>query len=136
MMTYATLKQTRQAKYDELFSKIGLFWAFGNEQFDKNKTPLEEGFKYASIGSGGYFPGQNKQAWNDGMDAIRSWEKQANAELKKHKAELEKAIMYELHNHEAFYTGDIDDVVELFKGQATRAQIRKIFNKNFDKVEL
>ena len=70
-----------------------------------------------------------KQAWNDGMDAIRAWEKQANAELKESRAEQEKAILYELDNHEAFYTGEIDDVVDLFKGVYTREDIRKVYKK-------
>jgi hypothetical protein len=130
-MTYQELKQQRQAKYDELFKEIGLFWAFSNEQFDEGakKHPVDEGFKYCSIGSGGYFPGQNKQAWNDGMDAIRAWEKQATKEMKETNAETEKAILYELNNHEAFYSGEIDDVVDLFEGVYTREQIRKVYKK-------
>lgn len=137
-MTYAELKATRQKKYDELFEAVHLFWAFGNDQFNEamKKHPLEEGFKYCSIGAGGYFPGQYKQQYIDGMDAIHAWEKQANKELKESRAETEKAILYELHNHECFYTGDIDDVVDLFKGTYTLQQIRAVYRKNVNKVSL
>lgn len=137
-MTYAQLKQERQAKYDELFRKVGLFWAFSNEQFDegKKKHPVAEGCKYMSIGSGGYFPGQNRQIWIDGMDALNAWEKQANKEIKESRAETEKAILYELNNHECFYTGDIDDVVDLFKGVYTIQQIRKVYRKHLATAEV
>lgn len=131
IMTYAELKHQRQAKYDELFKAVGLFWAFSNEQFDegKAKNPVTDGHKYTSIGGGGFFPGQNKQQWIDGMDAINAWEKQANAELKANRAEEEKAILYELNNHEAFYSGEIEEVVDLFEGVYTREQIRKVYKK-------
>jgi hypothetical protein len=137
-MTYNELKQQRQAKYDEFFKKIGLFWAFGQSQFDEGKAkhPLEDGYKYVSIGAGGYFPGQNKQAYIDGMDAINAWEKVANAELKANRAEAEKAILYELHNYECFYVASIEPVVDLFKGVYTRDQIKKVYAKYVNTVEV
>lgn len=130
-MTYHELKATRQLKYDELFKAVDLFWAFGESQWNEGKKahPVDEGFKYVSIGMGGYFPGQNKQTYIKGMDAINAWEKQENAELKKNRDEIEKAILYELNNHEAFYSGEIDDVIDLFKGVYTTEQIRKVYRK-------
>lgn len=130
-MTYQELKNERQRRYDELFKDVDLFWAFGNEQFKEAtaKHPLEPGYKYLSIGAGGFFPGQHKQAYIDGIDAIKAWEKGANAELKANHEEEEKAILYELNNYEAFYSGDIDDVVDLFDGVYTREQIRKVYKK-------
>lgn len=130
-MTYAELKATRQKKYDELFEAVHLFWAFSNEQFaeGKKKHPVDEGFKYVSIGMGGYFPGQYKQQYIDGMDAIHAWEKQARKEMRETEKQTEDAILYELNNHECFYTGEIDEVVELFEGIYTREQIRKVYRK-------
>lgn len=135
-MTYAELKKTRQAKYDELFNAIGLFWAFGEDQFaaGKAKNPVTEGHKYVSIGMGGYFSGQYRKAYHDGMDALDAWEKQAKAELKESRAESANAILYELNNHEAFYTGEFDEVVEIFKGVYTREEIRKVYKANVGKI--
>lgn len=137
-MTYSEFKQQRQAKYEELFEKIGLFWAFGNDQFNEamKKHPLEEGQKYCSVGAGGYFAGQHKQAYIEGMDALKAWEKQAKKDMKESQAETEKAILYELNNHEAFYTGEIDEVVDLFKGIYTIDQIRAVYRANVNKVAL
>lgn len=131
-MTYGQLKKERQAKYDELFEKVHLFWAFGNEQWEegKKKHPVTEGHKYVSIGMGGYFPGQHKQEYIEGMDAIRAWEKQAKAELKANEAAAHDAILYELNNHECFYTGEIDEVCEIFEGVYTREQIKKVYRQN------
>lgn len=134
-MTYAELKKTRQAKFDELFKAVGLFWAFGNDQFNEGKAahPVTNGHKYISIGMGGFFPGQNKQAYIDGMAAINAWEKQANKELRENQAETEKAILYELNNYECFYSGEIDEVIDLFKGVYTVEQIRKVYRKYVNK---
>lgn len=137
-MTYAELKKTRQAKYDELFKAVDLFWAFGEDQWNEGKKahPVDDGFKYVSIGMGGYFPGQHKQAYIDGMDALNAWEKQAKKELKENQMATEAAILYELNNHEAFYTGEIDEVVEIFEGVYTREQIKAVYKKNVGKVSV
>ena len=134
-MTYAELKRTRQAKHDELFEAVGLFWAFSSDQFNegREKHPLAEGMKYLAIGAGGYIPGQHKQAYIDGMDAIYAWEKQAKAELKESRAESDNAILHELNNYEAFYSGEIEDTYEALGGAYTRAEIRKVYKKNVGK---
>lgn len=131
-MTYAELKTERQKRYDALFEKVGLFWAFGNEQFKEamEKHPVDDGFKYVSIGMGGYFPGQNKQAYVDGMSELNAWEKQAKKELKENEAATESAILYELNNHECFYSCDLTEVIELFDGIYTPEQIRRVYKKH------
>lgn len=46
---------------------------------------------------------------------------------------MEKYILYELHNHEAFYTGEMDDVLELAKSyypDCTLDDVYKVYRAN------
>ena len=120
------IRKERDDRATALFEKTGVFFAFSNEQFEKNKTQLREGEKYVAIGSGGYLPKGNRAELDAGFAEIEKWydgEIDAN--------ELGDAeVMYEIHNHECYYTGDFEDVVEMFEGRYTREQIMKIaFNK-------
>jgi len=130
MKSLEELKQQEKNKHTELFHKVGLFWAFSNQQFQENKTPLKEGEKYVSIGAGGYLPKGNVDQFLKGMEDIKKW---YNGEIKKNKSE-EAEIIYELYNHECFYTNDISDVIEMFEGTYTREQIIKAYYKEMKKV--
>lgn len=125
---YGSIKEEKEKMTDELFKKCGVFFAFSNEQFNKNKTPLKEGEKYVSIGVGGYMPKGNYAAFVEGMKSIKKFGK--NKVKENNLAETE--ILYELNNHECFYTGDYSDVVDMFKGTYTREQIRDVYNKHFE----
>jgi hypothetical protein len=122
---YQNIKKEKQKMTTELFEKCGVFFAFSDKQFDENKTPLKEGEKYVSIGGGGYMPKGSIKAFEEGMKAINSYGKQ---KVKKSNLQ-ETEILYELQNHECFYTGDISDVVDLFEGTYTVKQIRDVYNK-------
>jgi len=130
MKTVAELKEERQEKNSELFNKVGLFWAFSNEQFEEGKTPLKEGDKYVSIGMGGYLPKSNVEAFTSGLEEIKKW---YNEEIKKNKAEKAE-IIYELNNHECFYTHDISGVVSMFAGTYTEEEIIAVFVKELKKA--
>ena len=125
MMTINKIKDEEQKKQSELFKECGVFFAFSNEQFQENKTPLEEGEKYVSLGYGGYLPKHNLTKFNDGMDAITKWGK---SQVKNNKLEYAQ-IAYELSNYECYYTGDISQVVELFSGTYTPKEIQDVYNK-------
>jgi len=122
---YQNIKKEKEKMTTELLEKCGVFFAFSDKQFDENKTPLKEGEKYVSIGGGGYMPKGSIKAFEEGMKAINSYGKQ---KVKKGNLQ-ETEILYELQNHECFYTGDISDVVDLFEGTYTVKQIRDVYNK-------
>lgn len=128
-ISYGSIKKEKERMTSELFEKCGVFFAFSNEQFAKNKTPLKEGEKYVSIGAGGYMPKGNVDAFRKGMKEISQFGKN---KVKENKLD-ETEILYELNNHECFYTGDYSDVVDMFKGTYTEEQIRDVYNKNIDK---
>lgn len=125
MKTIDAIRKEETEKHTKLFNECGLFWAFSNEQFATNKTPLQEGEKYVSIGAGGYMPKHNVDKFCKGMAEIKKWTKE---QTKANKLQ-EKEIAYELANHECYYTGDIDTVVGLFDGTYSREQIRNVYNK-------
>lgn len=124
------IKKEQEAKHTELFNKVGLFWAFSDEQFAKNKTPLEEGDKYVSIGAGGYLPKSKANDFISGMKEISKWYKKEVADNKKLRRE---EIVYELGNHEAWYTGDIEDTMFSLGRGYTRKEVQKIFNEEKEK---
>jgi len=124
------LKNEREAKHTELFNQVGLFWAFSDEQFAKNKTPLQEGEKYVSIGAGGYLPKSKVDAFSTGMKEISAWYKKEVADNKELRR---KEIIYELSNHEAWYTHEIEDTMAALGPDYTAKEVWKVFNEEFEK---
>jgi hypothetical protein len=128
-MKYNEVKRQEQKKYDELLEQCGVFWAFSKEQFLKNKTPLKEGEKYASIGAGGFMPKSNFDKFIDGTKSIEKWCKVAVKDCT-------DAILYELNNYECFYTGDITDAMPRLKELGyTLAEVKKVYKANYNQHE-
>jgi hypothetical protein len=125
-MDIASLKKQMDDKYSELFKECGVFFAFSNKQFAENKTPLREGEKYVSIGAGGYMPKGNTEKYIEGNKAITKWYKEATKDEKLRKAN----IIYELNNHEAFDTYDLDSTMDALGSDYTREEVSKVFNDN------
>lgn len=97
---YEAIKKQAQEKLTVLFNECGVFFAFSNEQFQENKTPLQDGEKYVSIGAGGYMPKSKVNDYISGSKLINKWEK---AEIKKLKDGKELHILSELRNYECSY---------------------------------
>ena len=128
MKSYPEVREEAQNKRSELFKTVGLFFAFSNEQFLENKTPLKENEKYVSIGMGGYLPKGNVEAFTKGMDEISKWEK---AEIKRNKELKYQHIAFELANHECYYTNDISDALNALP--YTREEVLKVYVKEREK---
>lgn len=126
-MTYTEIKKQREDDTNRLFSTCGVFWAFSNEQFKEgaNKNPLQEGEKYVDIGAGGFIPKHNLGALEQGMKDI---EKTFKAQIKEAKAR-EQHILYELNNHECFYSGDITPALEAMGDDYTREEVEAVMQK-------
>lgn len=126
MKTIQQIKKEKQEKYNRLLTECGVFFAFSDEQFQKNKTPLQEGEKYASIGAGGYMPKSKADALKNGMKLIEREHKEAIKSSKQRK----ENILYELHNHEAFYTGDIEDTLSALDSSYSAAEVMEVYMAN------
>ena len=123
MSNYQAIKKEAEEKRTVMFKEVGLFFAFSDEQFAQNKTALAEGDKYVSIGAGGYLPKSKVDEFIKCSKAIKKWEKD---EIKKHKLVREQ-IAYELANHEAYYTGELEDTYDALGGVYTMEQIRDVY---------
>lgn len=103
---------------------VKMFFAFSNEQFNKNKTPLKEGEKYASIGAGAYMPASNLPLYKDCMIEIDNWYKSQVKSNNLRKKEIE----YQLNNYECYYSGEIDDVINAMP-ECSIEEIREVYQK-------
>jgi shikimate kinase len=128
-MTLSEIKKQKETSIDELFKSCGVFFAFSNEQFHKNKTPLQEGEKYVSIGGGGYCPKSKREALLNGFESINKTFKEAIKSNKQRQAH----ILYELQNHEAFYTGSIEETMDALGTDYTEDEVKTVFRKNREK---
>lgn len=124
-MTYKEIKDKRSEDTNNLFKNLGVFWAFSKKQFDENKTPLLPGEKYVSIGAGGYIPKHNVDALIKGDKEI---EKTFKKQIKEFKSR-ETHILYELNNHEAFYTGDIDSTMDALGPDYKVEEVKDVYKK-------
>lgn len=124
----AAIKEQKEAKVSQLITDCSMFFAFSNEQFHKNKTPLQEGEKYVSLGAGAYMPKGKVDTYLNGIKAINKWYKAA---VKDNKLRKEN-IIYELNNHEAFYTYELEDTLAALGSDYTEQEVRQVFNAERD----
>jgi hypothetical protein len=128
-MSHANIQEIKKEREDRMSAALknnSVFWAFSEKQFEENKTPLAEGEKYVSIGGGGYMPKGKVQSFLAETESINKWYEQAVT-----KAGFEDdEILYELYNHECYYTGDIQVVVDMFEGRYDRDRIARVFYAN------
>lgn len=129
MSKYQEIKKQSEEKRTVLFKEVGLFWAFSDQQFYENKTPLTEGDKYVSVGAGGYLPKSKVDEFIENSKAITKWEKN---EIKNKKLAREQ-IAYELANHEAYYTGELEDTYDALGGVYTMEEINAVYLEELPK---
>lgn len=125
-MEYHEIKNEKEIKVSQLIKDCRMFFAFSSEQFHESKTQKEPDEKYLSLGAGAYMPKSCLQKWENGMKEINKWQKEI---VKTNKME-DKEILYELCNHEAFYTGTIDSTFEALEEKYSKERIWKVYAKN------
>lgn len=127
MKTIEGIKKEAQEMTTRVGDQCGLFWAFNDDQFNENKTPLKEGEKYVSIGAGGYLPKSNIDKLLKGWDDVEKWRKKQIKLLK----DAPRAILYEINNFEAFFSGDLSPVFEIFEGVYSKELIKEVYKNNY-----
>ena len=123
-----TLTFNMQEKMTALFNKYGVFFAFSDEQFLRQRV---EGVEYTTFGAGSVVPVNNYNAFIEEFNKLDEEEAKFNLE----KFDKEDLILDELRNYECFYTWDINEVVEIMasKYKFTREDVEQVFNKYKDK---
>lgn len=109
-----------------------VFFAFGDSQFKEGIQKLKEsgilldGEKVTSIGAGGFIPSKNVQKYIQGHKDIQKEYKQ----MKKDEKALNDYILYELHNHEVFYTGNINEFCFTYMSDVPKEKIISIYKSH------
>lgn len=135
MKTYQELKKEYQANQEALADKHLIFFAFNNNQFDEGKAKIgiTDNKDLVSIGAGGYMPKKEASAY---FEASSRLYEEFRANIKANKEAKEGAILYELNNYEAFYTGRLDEVIEKFDGVYTKDDIQAVYKKHYQNANL
>ena len=108
------------------FEKNGAFFAFSDKQLSEKKV---EGVKYVSLGSGLICPKENADKLHSELTQIVKDGVKQDVE----ENGIEKIIERELANHEAYYTGDLDDTLEAlscYDELVTEEIVAEIYRKN------
>jgi hypothetical protein len=103
-MNLQEIREEKTKRVNQLLEDCRMFFAFSNEQFEKNKTHLKEGEKYVHYSSGSYLPNTEIENYDLGYKEIEKWAAKAHIENNTKDAH----ILYELNNYECFYSGDLD----------------------------
>lgn len=135
-MQFRDYKKYYEDQYNKELDKTGIFYAFSQEQFNKNKTKKDASDnEYISIGAGGYIHKSDK-------DKLDNFFKNIAPKLKADfikKVNIDDFIKYELVNYECNYTGDYTEVLKVVKmyykhlsDDEIEQRVKKIFNsKNY-----
>lgn len=127
-----TINNYLQEETNKLINDCDVFWAFGTEQFKegiaklKESGALLEGEKVTDIGSGGFMPSKNVKKYIQGHKDIDKEYKR----LKKDEKALNDYILYELNNHEVFYTGDIETFCTDYMGDIPKEKIISVYKSH------
>ena len=130
-ITYPSLQTEKSNRMKSLMNDCGVFFAFSTAQFDENKTPLADGDKYVNFASGSYLPKSNFEALEKGFEAIDA---DIDAQIVALKLQ-DTEILYELENHECFYTGSISSAMDALGDKYSREQVSKVYFDNQSKYE-
>ena len=124
-MNLIDLKKAKDEAISKAIKDHKVFFAFSNEQFEESKTELQPNEKYVRLQGGGFIPELQFNSFIKEMVKVQDNFKKAVEEnnLK------EKHIIYELQNHENFYTMDPSDAISALKNFYSEKEILEVFCK-------
>lgn len=112
MSKYLELKNDNQKKFDD-FAKEHIYWifAFSNKQFEEKLKEYDlTKNDIVSIGAGGFIKKEHKELYLQEMNRLD--DNDAFKQIINDDAEVKKAFIYELANHEYCITYNVDDTLD------------------------
>jgi len=117
-----TLSDYINAAQTKAFDDAGAFFAFSNEQLE---AKIQPNTKYVNMGAGLICRKDSYKQLQKALDDITAGGIRQDIE----ENGIDNIIRRELSNHEAYYTGDIEDTVEaLADYHITAEQVMTVFN--------
>ncbi len=131
-----TINNYLQEATNKLITDCDVFFAFSTSQMKEGIDKLKLTGKYnistdnklklTDIGSGGFIPSQNVDNYIQGHKDIQKEYKK----MKKDEKTLNDYILYELHNHEVFYTGNINDFCSTYMSDIPKEKIINVYKSH------
>lgn len=112
MSEYLEIKNDNQKKFDD-FAKKHIYWifAFGNKEFEEKLKEYDlTKNDIISIGAGGFIKKEDKNLYLQEMNRLN--DNDAFKQIIHDDAEVKKAFIYELANHEYCITYNVDDALD------------------------
>ena len=123
MKTIQEINKEQEGKLSALLDTCGIFFAFSKEQFESNK---KEGVCYVRGYHGMIIPKNNVKLFERKFDEYC----EGKDTMFRENIDIKEYILYQLNNHECFYTGDYVEVLELVESiypTCTIEDIRQVF---------
>ena len=115
--------EEQHERQSALFNKYNVFFAFSQKQFDEKAV---KGVKYCHINLGAICPKDNVDQF---LKEFGELQEAFTTEILADNSKYD-IINYELHNHECFYTGSIEDALDaLDEYNFTREDVQEVYNK-------
>lgn len=127
MKTLGEIQTEYKNSIEKTMNDCGVFWAFSDSQLEEGmkKVGVANRSLLLSIGMGGFMVKANKERYLKEMEANYS---QFVGDIDQNN-QREAYILYELNNHEAFYTGSIESTIESLIGDYTKEEVEKVYKK-------
>lgn len=120
-----------QDEQTKLFKRLGIFFAFSDKQFEEWKAKDKTVDDYVWLWIGGMCcPKENAKEF------LEQHEKLIEAGIQQDIKEnwIEKIIERELINHEAYYTGEIEDTIDALSSyDVSYEQVKEVYKNTYEK---
>ena len=126
--TIIQIKDEEQRKLSELFKMLGIFFAFSTEQFNSQK---QEGVKYVSAGAGMIIPVANVEEFSKQFDKLN----EDTREQYDMNITMDEYILFELYNHEAMDTGDLEYSFEAITQEYPECTMEDVERVYYDNIK-